>query len=173
MAEEKKESRGHKRYGKPPSIKPVESKGDAEKSATPKAEKTDQTPHADMNKDGGPKPSEDAGTAGIPVHERHASEREAMHHRHMADHHEMHARHMAEHRNHKGDKEEMHTRHETEKRGLHTSHERERRAMHDRHEAEMAPGVAEAGKKAESTAGKSAERDKSEGKGGTEPGKKE
>ncbi len=161
MAEEKKEpkekeSRGSKRYGHGPKIAPKEKGGDTEKSATPKEVSTGGSPEAEMG-GAAPKPSEDAGSEGIPVHERHAGEREAMHSQHGAELRDMHSRHMAEHRSAKGDKEAMHTRHEHERKDMHIRHMGDMRAMHDRHETELASSVTET---------------KEEGKGGTEPGKK-
>lgn len=104
MAEDKKPSKGSKRYGNGPKITKAEEKGDtvsdagAPKEAAKEAEKTadGDAVEANMDSDPGPEGTEAAGTEAVPVHSRHASERKEMGARHESELHDMHKRHAKE-----------------------------------------------------------------------------
>lgn len=95
------ESKGARRYGSPPKIK--EKPGDvnrsvSEQDASGKAKSTASGKVAEVNQheDPGPEASVTTGTDGIPVHERHAGDRDAMTGRHNKERSQMNKRHETE-----------------------------------------------------------------------------
>lgn len=82
--------------------------GRDEESGKMKVKKTDSKIHREASE-------AESGTAGMPVHERHAMERREVHHRHETEH-AMHG---------KGDKKELHSRHEKERSDMVKRHEKE------------------------------------------------
>lgn len=82
--------------------------GRDEESGKMKIKKTDSKIHREASE-------AESGTAGMPVHERHAMERREVHHRHETEH-AMHG---------KGDKKELHSRHEKERSDMVKRHEKE------------------------------------------------
>jgi hypothetical protein len=104
MAEEEKKSekksKGQSRYGNPPKIKdkpktePAKAEASKEKPGDAPVEKTE--PEKD-NPGSAPKADVMAGTDGVDVQTRHASERDEMSKRHAKEVHQMHSRHADEH----------------------------------------------------------------------------
>lgn len=123
MAEEKKESKGQKRYGNPPKIKgkgkkPGEANAEAKEKSSEGGDSklmgkdtqgapTADAKLADASPGAAPEASPMSGTDGIPIQTRHANERDEMSKRHAKEVHQMHSRHADEHaamiEKHKGD----------------------------------------------------------------------
>ena len=145
MADDKKEPRSKKMYGKTPHIDKDSGEGDVNRSgneqgARKKAAETAGKPETkgDMTSAAVPKADLMSGTDGIPTHDGHSEERGEMHHRHMREHADMHHRHERDHLRremgkHSEDEKMMHARHHKERQAMHTDHEREMKSMQARH----------------------------------------
>lgn len=143
--DEKKESKGQKRYNHGPKIvdkEPMSKDGgeahiDRGGGAAPKGSVESGTDGVQSNasKPSGPgteegKAVDGVGAAGV----MHSAERDEMHGRHMHEHMQMHHRHEREHAAGAEEKSAMHTRHHKEHQEMHTRHEKELKAMMKRHE---------------------------------------
>lgn len=128
---EKKEARHKKMYADSPHLKRDEESGKMGVEKSKKEPSKEEKESADVN----------AGTGGMPIHERHAAERREMHHRHVGEHHAMHHKHEMEHSMASGEADDgTKARHLIELKTMHDRHEGEHKELSGRHGKESAAG---------------------------------